>query len=176
ARSQRRVAAAGGRSRRRRPGAAAFCSRPWPAPRRSRRSEFPEGSSRSTSPGPSKSSEAVRARALLVDLHVRPSRRRFTRHGLIVATVIVVLIGVGVLVAYTFLDEPLRRYTEAKMNARLEGYSVSIGKLHFSPVNFSLDLRNLVIVQNAQPDPPVANIERLYASVHWRALLAGRVV
>ncbi len=86
------------------------------------------------------------------------------------------LIGAGVLVAYAFLDEPLRRYTEAKMNARLEGYSVSIGKLHFSPVNFSLDLRNLVIVQNVQPDPPVANIERLYASVHWRALLAGRVV
>src|SRR5262249_61257880 len=126
-----RVPSARWRSKRRMPGPAAICSRPLLATRRSRRSEFPEGSSRSTSPGPSKSSEAVRARALLVDLHVRPSRRRFTRPGLIVAPVIVVLIGVGVLVAYTFLDEPLRRYTDAKMNARLEGYSVSIGKLHF---------------------------------------------
>ena len=95
---------------------------------------------------------------------------------MIVAAVVVALMGVGALVAYAFLDEPLRRYTEAKMNARLQGYSVSIGKLHFSPVNFSLDLRNTVVVQNAHPDPPVANIERLYASVHWRALLAGRVV
>jgi len=39
-----------------------------------------------------------------------------------------------------------------------------------------MDLRKTVIVQNQYPDPPVANIERLYASVHWRALLSWRVV
>src|ERR1700704_5830693 len=39
-----------------------------------------------------------------------------------------------------------------------------------------LALRDAGIVQRAHPDPPVANIGRLYASVHWRALLAGRVV
>src|SRR5678810_915155 len=86
------------------------------------------------------------------------------------------LLVVAVLVALFFIDEPLRRYTEAKMNASLEGYTVHIGKLHFGPTNFSMDLRNVVIAQNEHPDPPVANFERIYASVHWKALLHGRVV
>ena len=86
------------------------------------------------------------------------------------------LLLVASVTALFFIDEPLRRYTERKMNASLKGYTVTIGKLHFSPINFSMDLRNTVIVQNQYPDPPVANVERLYASVHWRALLSGRVV
>jgi hypothetical protein len=98
------------------------------------------------------------------------------RRWLLAAGALVVLVIVASGVALFFIDEPLRRYTEAKMNASLKGYTVTIGKLHFSPINFSLDLRNTVIVQNQYPDPPVANIERLYASVHWRALLSGRVV
>jgi hypothetical protein len=99
-----------------------------------------------------------------------------TRSWLLAASALVVLLLVASVVALFFIDEPLRRYTEAKMNASLEGYTVSIRKLHFSPINFSLDLRDTVIVQDQQPDPPVANIERLYASVHWRALLSARVV
>ena len=89
---------------------------------------------------------------------------------------LVVLLLVAVVVALFFIDEPLRRYTEAKMNASLKGYTAHIGKMHFGPTNFSMDLRNVVIVQNEHPDPPVANFERIYASVHWKALLHGRVV
>jgi hypothetical protein len=92
------------------------------------------------------------------------------------AGALVVLLLVASVVALFFIDEPLRRYTEAKMNANLKGYHVTIRRLHVSPINFSLDLRDTVVVQDQQPDPPVANIERLYASVHWRALLSGRVV
>src|SRR5262249_59290680 len=73
-------------------------------------------------------------------------------------------------------EEPLQRYTEAKMNAALAGYAVTLGKAHFQPLGFSLPLQDLVIVQNGHPDPPVAEIPRLKASVHWRALLKGRVV
>ncbi|HET8530840.1 MAG TPA: hypothetical protein VFO08_06825, partial [Methylomirabilota bacterium] len=92
-----------------------------------------------------------------------------TRRRWIVAVVaLVVLAGLASAVALFFIDEPLRRYTEAKMNARLKGYTVTIGALHFSPINFSLELRDTVVVQDEHPDPPVANIERLYASVHWR--------
>jgi hypothetical protein len=98
------------------------------------------------------------------------------RRWLLAAVVLGLLMVVASGVALFFIDEPLRRYTEAKMNASLKGYTVTIRKLHFSPINFSMDLRNTVIVQNQYPDPPVANIERLYASVHWRALLSGRVV
>jgi uncharacterized protein involved in outer membrane biogenesis len=92
------------------------------------------------------------------------------------AVALLTLAGLASAIALFFIDEPLRRYTEAKMNARLKGYTATIGALHFSPINFSLELRDTVIVQHAHPDPPVANIERLHASVHWRALLAGRVV
>lgn len=99
-----------------------------------------------------------------------------TRRWLLVAGALAALLLVASVVALFFVDEPLRRYTEAKMNASLTGYTVTIRKLHWSPINFSLDLRDTVIVQDQQPDPPVANIERLYASVHWRALLSGRVV
>jgi Domain of Unknown Function (DUF748) len=100
------------------------------------------------------------------------SRRRFA----VAAVALLVLVGLASAIALFFIDEPLRRYTEAKMNARLKGYHVTIGALHFSPINFSLELRDTAVAQDEHPDPPVANIERLYASVHWRALLSGRVV
>jgi uncharacterized protein DUF748 len=98
------------------------------------------------------------------------------RRWIVAAVALVVLAGLASAIALFFIDEPLRRYTEAKMNARLQGYTATIGALHFSPINFSLELRDTVIVQHEHPDPPVANIGRLYASVHWRALLSGHVV
>ena len=75
-----------------------------------------------------------------------------------------------------FLDEPLRRHVEGQMNARLTGYTVSIGALSFHPIGLSLTLSDLVFVQQANPDPPVGHIARLDASVQWRALLSGRLV
>lgn len=85
------------------------------------------------------------------------------------------LLLLAVIAAY-FIDEPLRRQTEARINAALDGYTVRIGKLDFHPIGFSLDLEDSVIVQNANPDPPVARIPNLTASVNWKALLFGRVV
>ncbi|MGH7399977.1 MAG: DUF748 domain-containing protein [Candidatus Rokuibacteriota bacterium] len=98
------------------------------------------------------------------------------RRWIITGVALLALVVVASAAVLLFIDEPLRRYTEAKMNASLKGYTVTVGALHFSPINFSLELRDTVIVQDEQPDPPVASIERLYASVHWRALLSGRVV
>jgi uncharacterized protein involved in outer membrane biogenesis len=86
------------------------------------------------------------------------------------------LLVILVVIAAFFIDEPLRRRTEAKINASLKGYTVQIGKLDFHPIGFSLDLENLVITQDANPDPPVAEIPNLTASVNWRALLSGHVV
>jgi hypothetical protein len=99
-----------------------------------------------------------------------------TRRWLVTAGALVALALIASVVALFFIDEPLRRYTEAKMNASLKGYTVTIGRLHFSPINFSLDLGDTIVVQNQYPDPPVAKIDRLYASVHWKALLSGKVV
>ncbi|HTY77782.1 MAG TPA: DUF748 domain-containing protein [Candidatus Bathyarchaeia archaeon] len=87
--------------------------------------------------------------------------------------------GLALLIALEmafFVDAPLRRYTEAKANRALKGYTAHIGRLDFHPLGFSLDLFDVVVIQNAHPDPAVARIPRLSASVHWRALLSGRVV
>ena len=86
------------------------------------------------------------------------------------------LLVVLLVIAAFFVDEPLRRRTEAKINASLKGYTVRIEKLDFHPIGFSLDLENSVITQDANPEPAVAEIPNLTASVNWRALLSGHVV
>ena len=85
------------------------------------------------------------------------------------------VIALAVLLSF-FLDEPLRRYVEQQMNARLTGYRVSIGALSFHPIGLSLTLTDLVFVQESNPDPPVATIPRLDASVQWKALLSASLV
>ena len=88
------------------------------------------------------------------------------------------LVGLLVLVviAAFFIDEPLRRRMEANLNRALAGYTVRIGKLDFHPIGLSLELENSVISQNDNPEPPVAQIANLSASIDWHALLRGRLV
>ena len=93
------------------------------------------------------------------------------RIGLALAVIALVAIA-----ASFFIDEPLRRQTEARINAALKGYTVRIGRLDFHPIGFSLDLEEVEIRQNASPEPPVAWIPNLTAGVEWKALLRGRVV
>ena len=87
-----------------------------------------------------------------------------------------ILALIGIFVFAYLLDEPLRRRVERNMNARLKGYTVRLRKLDFHPIGLSIDLENLWIYQTAHPDPPIASIPNLHASVHWKALLSGRVV
>jgi hypothetical protein len=88
-----------------------------------------------------------------------------------------VVIAVLVIYAITFvMDEPIRRYTESKMNRALKGYTVHVERVRFHPLNFALNLIGVTVVQDAHPDPPVMAIPFLHASVHWRALLHGRLV
>ena len=86
------------------------------------------------------------------------------------------LLLVIAIVAGFFIDEPLRRRMEARLNSTLQGYTVTIGRLDFHPIGLSLDLEDATIVQNDNPEPPVAHIPVLSASVDWRAILFGRVV
>jgi uncharacterized protein involved in outer membrane biogenesis len=88
----------------------------------------------------------------------------------------VALVIVAAVVASFFVDEPLRRYLERQLNARLQGYTVRIGALDFHPLGFSIDLEDVSLTQDAHPDPPVARVPTLSASVQWRALLRARVV
>jgi len=73
-------------------------------------------------------------------------------------------------------DEYLRRTLESKINQRLHGYTVTLGGAHLSPFNLSLTLEDAVIRQEANPDPPVADIPRLKTSVERREILHGHLV
>jgi uncharacterized protein involved in outer membrane biogenesis len=97
------------------------------------------------------------------------------RWGMWVAGAVILLAAVAVVASF-FLDELLRRSLERQMNARLQGYTARIGALDFHPFGFSVDLKDVSITQDAHPDPPVARVSTLSASVQWRALLHARVV
>jgi hypothetical protein len=88
----------------------------------------------------------------------------------------VALLAVSAVVGSVWLAEPLRRYAEQHMNARLQGYTVRIGALNFHPLGLSMDVRDVVIVQQAHPDPPIIRLPKLSARVQGRALLSARVV
>ena len=101
---------------------------------------------------------------------LRPRRRRFwLLGGLLVFAALVY----G---AARFADEPVRRYMEAEVNRRLTGYTVRIPVLHVQPWTASIELREASILQNANPDPPVARVGRLRTRLDWRALLHRRIV
>src|SRR5919109_952609 len=88
----------------------------------------------------------------------------------------VVLLAVATVTVSFFIDEPLRRYVERQINARLQGYTVHIGALDLHPLSFSVDLKDVAVVQDAHPDPPIVHVPELRSGVQWRALLSGRVV
>jgi hypothetical protein len=98
------------------------------------------------------------------------------RKPLKIAALAVVVVLLLAFLATFFIDEPLRRLVESNMNRRMVGYTARIAKVHFHPIGFSLDLLDLVLLQDAHPDPPVMRIGQLHASVHWRELLFGRAV
>src|SRR5262245_54247795 len=100
---------------------------------------------------------------------------RLSRRAWWTLAVFAAVVALGVALSY-LIDEPLRRHVESQMNARLTGYTVSIGALSFHPIGLSLTLRDLVFVQEAHPEPPIGHIEQLEASVHWKALLRGKLV
>jgi hypothetical protein len=89
---------------------------------------------------------------------------------------ILAVILVTIFVLAYLIDEPLRQRVESEMNARLKGYTIRIEKLDFHPIGLSLDLEKLWIYQTPHPEPPIAYIPNLHASVHWKALLSGRLV
>ena len=87
----------------------------------------------------------------------------------------VVLALILYIVSY-FLDEPLRRKMERNINRDLKGYSVRLPKLHFQLLDLSLTLKEMTVLQQAHPDPPVVYFPVLRASIHWREIFSGKLV
>jgi hypothetical protein len=84
------------------------------------------------------------------------------------------LVCVGILGGYA--NEPVRRLIEQRMNLALDGYAVVIQRVELQPAGFAVVVEGLQISQQAHPTPPVANIDRIRASVQWRKLLHGALV
>ena len=97
------------------------------------------------------------------------------RHWLWFAVPVALVLIVAVVIAF-FIEEPLRRMTENEMNRKMKGYTAHIRKLDFHPIGFAVDFYDVQLMQNANPDPPVMRIERLTASVQWRALVHRKLV
>ena len=106
--------------------------------------------------------------------------RRFRRNrlttigGWIIASV--ALIALGLFIASFFLDGFLRPRLEARMNSSLKGYHVSLGGAHLQLLDLGLTLRQLVIVQEAHPNPPVADFSLIEFRISWRELFSRNVV
>jgi hypothetical protein len=94
--------------------------------------------------------------------------------GIPVALVLVLI--AGLLLLDTVGSETLRARIEAGMNAKLKGYHVTIAKVDFHVRNFGLDVHDLVLRQEANPEPAVATIPRMTAGLDWRALIRLRLV
>jgi Domain of Unknown Function (DUF748) len=101
----------------------------------------------------------------------------FSRRWAVVASgvVLVVILAVALL-SYLLRRDALTSYVENQMNSRLSGYTVKVGRAHFSPIGLALELRDLTLAQEENPDPPVASIPRMRLSVHWRELLRIKAV
>ncbi len=104
--------------------------------------------------------------------HPRPPLGRRGLLWVILAGALVLLLA---LIAHSF-DEYLRRTLEGKINQNLHGYHVALGHAHLSPLGLGLTLRQVVIRQDANPNPPVASIPRLKTSVEWGAVLNAHLV
>jgi hypothetical protein len=97
---------------------------------------------------------------------------RMFRLAIITLAVLLVIL----ILASWLIEEPLRARIERSMNQHLNGYSVSLAELDFHLFGFSITLRDLIIRQDAHPEPPVALFPRLHASVHWYELLTANLV
>lgn len=105
-----------------------------------------------------------------------PARRpRWRRVAAWTGLSLLALLTLFVMAAF-FIDEPLRAYIERELNRSVKGYTFRIEKLDFHPIDLSLDLEGVSVVQDSSPDPPVATLKRWSASMEWRALLRGRLV
>ncbi|MBN1545052.1 MAG: DUF748 domain-containing protein [Syntrophaceae bacterium] len=78
-------------------------------------------------------------------------------------------------VADALLAGPMRNWAERTMNSKLNGYTVSIARVRPHLWRLAFDLEGLVLVQDAHPDPPVADFGTMKFSMVVVELLRLKV-
>ncbi|MDD2899279.1 MAG: DUF748 domain-containing protein [Desulfuromonadaceae bacterium] len=92
--------------------------------------------------------------------------------------------GVGISIALVlvlygasyFIDEPLRRITEKKINTNLTGYTGQLAGAHFQLIGLTLTFKGLTLFQQAHPDTPVIRFPKVTTTIHWREIFFGKLV
>jgi hypothetical protein len=74
------------------------------------------------------------------------------------------------------VEKRIRQLLERRMNERIDGYSVALERVELHPLALGFDVHDLVIARDDHPEPPVAQIIGLSATVEWRSLLHGTLV
>jgi hypothetical protein len=87
---------------------------------------------------------------------------------------ILAIIATGVILSWA-MNPFLRSLIENRMNQNMKGHRTSLSYAHMS-ITGVLFLRNLTIVQSAQPSPPIIHIKALRVAIEWLALLRGNIV
>ncbi|MCU0760690.1 MAG: DUF748 domain-containing protein [Steroidobacteraceae bacterium] len=100
--------------------------------------------------------------------------RRLPRWPVVLLATALLLLLVAMLA--TVLAPRLRPWIVRESNARLQGYTLALGGVALRPWSLTLELRDLVVRQDAHPDPAMLAVPRLRVDVEWRSLLRGRVV
>ena len=80
---------------------------------------------------------------------------------------IIAVILIGLSIGSFLLDGFLRPRLEARMNANLKGYYVTLGGAHLQLLTLRLTLERLIIAQDVHPSPPVAEFPLIRFHIHW---------
>src|ERR1700736_5261386 len=101
----------------------------------------------------------------------------YRRHPLLWWACVVLTSAMGALfVASFFFDGIIRARTQAAMNQKLKGYHVALGTAHLQLVGGRLTLRDIKIIQQAHPRPPIADVAMMRFHIEWKELFSRRVV
>jgi hypothetical protein len=85
-------------------------------------------------------------------------------------------LAVALFIASFFLDDIVREHAQVAMNQYIRGYHVSLEHAHLQLLGGILTLNNLKVIQQAHPDPPVADISMMRFHIQIKELLWRRVV
>jgi hypothetical protein len=98
---------------------------------------------------------------------------RFWSRFLLAALVIVV---VAAAIVSRAMDPFIRARVERAMNKSLKGYHTSLAHAHLGLLGGALILKDLSIIQDAHPSPPVGHIPYLRIRIEWHELLGWHIV
>jgi hypothetical protein len=85
-------------------------------------------------------------------------------------------LAVALFIASFFFDDIVREHAQVAMNQHISGYHVSLKHAHLQLLGGILTLNDLKVIQQAHPNPPVADISMMRFHIQVKELLWRRVV